>query len=134
MLQVQAEGHDGEAGEEEVTRGTTLVEKKYGRGIRPGLMRSYRAPWDGCCIEGCSTRPEGSIEIYVDAHPPTALREDYYKLLRKLPAQAWVEVKACVPHLTYIVQSSEEVLESADTWEPGAVSPFVLPRPPKVVV
>jgi hypothetical protein len=114
-----------------VLRGKTIEEKLYGPGFRPTPHREVKAPWAGCGIEGCSNKPHGSVELYVDDPPP--IMDWYTRMLAKLPAQAWATVKFCEAHLKDVIQRSVyDFQDEPDLWAPWRASPPVLVHPPKV--
>ena len=111
-----------------ILRGKTLAEKVYGPGFRPEGLSSVAAPFHGCGIEGCALRPGGSVEMYVDDHPPAL--DWYTRLLCRLPERSWVRVEFCVQHLGDVGRRSVEELDTPDAWAPWRANPPVFTRPP----
>ena len=115
-----------------IGRGKTLLEKMYGPGFRPMPTLSAVAPWAGCGVEGCSSAPYGSVELYVDDPPP--MLDWYTRTLGRLPQNTWTTVKFCQSHLEAVIQRSVyDQWDAPDNWAPWRASPPVLTHPPKLI-
>ena len=113
-------------------RRPTLLEKVYGPGFREEPHRKTKAPWPGCGVAGCGDPVYGSCELYVDDSPPAL--DWYTRLLARLPARIWTEVKFCKSHLSDVMyRSVEEAWDMPDLWAPWRANPPVLAHPPKVI-